>query len=258
MLLLARSPTKPAPPRHRAPPALHVVRPAPVLALVENCVEARLAGAMVAALPGGALWIEAGRTLVVADLHFEKGSAFAKRGQMLPPYDTRATLERLAALIDEHEPEIVVSLGDAFHDGGGPGRMGEEERAQLQGLMTRADWVWVEGNHEGKAAETLGGVAKETLRLGALTLRHAPTGAANEVAGHLHPCAKVAGHGRSVRRRCFAYDGERMVLPAFGAFTGGLNIRDEAFASVFPDGARALVLGKDRVLPVMGSRLLAD
>lgn len=250
----ARSaPRKPAP-----KPALALVRAEPVLAIVDKCVEARLAGTMVTALPEGALWIEDGRALVVADLHFEKGSAFARGGQMLPPYDTRATLARLAALIDEHTPEIVVSLGDAFHDGGGPARMGEEDCAALKGLMARADWVWIEGNHEGKAAETLGGVAIETLKLGAIKLRHEPTGAPSEIAGHLHPCAKLSGHGRSVRRRCFAYDGARMVLPAFGALTGGLNIRDAAFAPIFPAGAVALVLGKDCVLPVMQSRLLPD
>ncbi len=213
---------------------------------------------IVTALPEGAAWIEAGRALVVADLHFEKGSAFARGGQMLPPYDTRATLERLAALIDQHEPDIVVSLGDAFHDGGGPARMGENERVLLRALVASSDWIWIEGNHEGKSAETLGGIARETLQLGALTLRHEPTGAVNEIAGHLHPCVKIAGRGRSVRRRCFAYDGARMVLPAFGAFTGGLNICDAAFESVFPDGAMALALGKDRVAPIAAGRLIAD
>ncbi len=249
MALLARTAPKLKPSRAPAPPPI---------ALVDNCVEARLGGTIVAALPEGALWIEDGRALVVADLHFEKGSAFAKRGQMLPPYDTRATLSRLSALIEEHEPDIVVSLGDAFHDGGGPARMVESERARLEALIARCEWVWVEGNHEGKAAETLGGVALEKLDLGALTLRHEPSGAVSEIAGHMHPCAKVAGGGRSVRRRCFAYDGERMVLPAFGAYTGGLNICDDAFAAIFPDSATALVLGKDRVLPVSRDRLLAD
>lgn len=161
-------------------------------------------------------------------------------------------------LIEEHEPEIVVSLGDAFHDGGGPARMGEEERALLQALVRASDWIWVEGNHEGKSAETLGGVAREALQLGALMLRHEPTGTTNEIAGHLHPSAKVAGNGRNVRRRCFVTDGECMVLPAFGAYAGGLNILDPAFMPVFPSGAAALVLGKDRVIPVMPERLIAD
>lgn len=221
-------------------------------------VQAAVGGAAVLALPEGALWIETARAIVVADLHFEKGSAFAKAGQLLPPYDTHATLERLAGLVDRWNPEIVVSLGDAFHDGGGPARMDERDRALLVGLISSADWVWIEGNHEGKSAETLGGAAVEELRLGDVVLRHAPTGAAGEIAGHLHPSARVAGRGRSVRRRCFATDGQRMVMPAFGAYTGSLNICDEAFASVFPTGAAALVLGKDRVLPVPQERLLPD
>jgi uncharacterized protein len=250
MALLVRSPL-------RAPSA-SPRNVAPTIAVVDGCVEVRLGGVIVAALPEGALWVEDGGALIVADLHFEKGSALAKGGQLIPPYDTRATLERLAALIEEHEPEIVVSLGDAFHDGGGPARMGEEERALLQALVRASDWIWVEGNHEGKSAETLGGVARETLQLGALALRHEPTRAVNEIAGHLHPCAKIAGNGRNVRRRCFATDGTRMVLPAFGAYAGGLNICDAAFAPVFPQGAAALVLGKDRVLPILPERLIAD
>lgn len=238
-------------------------RPAPApaaLTVVEKCVEARLAGTIVAALPEGALWIEIGRALVVADLHFEKGSAFAKGGQMLPPYDTRETLQRLARLIDQHAPDIVVSLGDAFHDGGGPARMGQAERDLLESLVRRCDWVWVEGNHDGRAAQTLGGVVKERLHLGPLLLRHepGPAPAHGEIAGHFHPCARVVGKGASVRRRCFAYDGTRLVMPAFGAYAGGLNICDAAFAPIFPRGATALVLGKDRVSPAPPSRLRGD
>lgn len=250
MALLARP--APRPPRPRATAPL-----APV-AIVEKCVEVRIAGTMVCALPDGALWIEASRALVVSDLHFEKASSFAKRGQMLPPYDTHATLTRVARLIDTHQPDIVVSLGDSFHDGGGPARMDERDRALLQELIGRADWVWVEGNHDGRAPETLGGAVRDALHIGPLVLRHEPTGAVGEIAGHLHPCAKVAGRGRSVRRRCFATDGRALVMPAFGAFTGGLNVCDDAFAPIFPHGVTALVLGKDRVLPAPYSRLLPD
>ena len=236
------------------------VRVAPPIAIVEQCVEVKLAGTLVVALPDGALWLEAARALVVSDLHFEKGSSFARGGQMLPPYDTRATLARLTALINARAPEIVVSLGDSFHDGGGPARLDHQDRDALQALIGRCDWVWVEGNHDGKASATLGGAVRDVLRLGALTLRHEPSAGAapGEIAGHLHPCARVAGRGRSVRRRCFATDGARLVMPAFGAYTGGLNICDDAFAPIFPDGALALVLGKDRVLPAPQSRLLAD
>ncbi len=258
MALLSQPAPAPKPRRNSA--AARRARPAPPLAIVGDRVEARLAGTLVAALPEGALWVAESKALIVSDLHLEKGSSFAVRGQMLPPYDTHAALARLAALADRLNPDIIVSLGDSFHDRGGPARMAAEDRALLQSLIARADWIWVEGNHDGKSAETLGGVARETLHLGALVLRHEPAhGAARgEIAGHLHPCARVAGRGRSVRKRCFAFDGERLIMPAFGAFTGGLNICDDAYAPLFPDGAVALVLGRARVLPAPPERLLAD
>lgn len=220
----------------------------------------KLGGQIVAAAPEGALWIESARALVFSDLHLEKGSSFARNGQMLPPYDTMATLARVAALMARHAPEIVISLGDSFHDGGGPARMGADDRALLQELIGRVDWIWIEGNHDSKSAETLGGAARETLHIGAIVLRHEPSAhaAPGEIAGHLHPCARVSGRGRSVRRRCFAYDGERLVMPAFGAFTGGLNLCNEAFAPLFPHGAMALMLGKNRVHPAPWERLLGD
>ncbi|MDX2277796.1 MAG: ligase-associated DNA damage response endonuclease PdeM [Hyphomonadaceae bacterium] len=246
-------------PAQRAPRPGRAAPVSPPIAIVEDCVEARLGGQIVVALPEGALWIEGARALVVSDLHLEKGSSFARSGQMLPPYDTHATLARVAALMDRLAPDIVVSLGDSFHDGGGPARMHVQDRELLRALIGRCDWVWIEGNHDSKCAETIGGVARETLMLGALTLRHAPSvNAAAEIAGHLHPCARVSGRGRSVRRRCFAYDGERLVMPAFGAFTGGLNICDEVFAPLFPGGVMAFVLGKNRVHPAPQSRLLND
>lgn len=253
MPLLSQPAPRPQRPR-RTPRAL------PPMAIVENCVEAKLGGQIVVALPEGALWIESARALIVSDLHLEKGSSFARDGQMLPPYDTHATLARVSALMQRLTPEIVVSLGDSFHDGGGPVRMSGRDRDLLQTLIGRVDWIWIEGNHDSKCAETLGGAAREALHIGALVLRHAPSkqSAPGEIAGHLHPCAKVSGRGRSVRRRCFAYDGARLVMPAFGAFTGGLNICSAPFAPHFPDGATALVLGRDRVMPVGWERLLDD
>jgi len=255
MRMLSQPRKRPA----RRAPARAAAAPTPV-AIVGATVEARLGDTLVAAQPEGALWIEEARTLIVSDLHLEKGSSFAKRGQMLPPYDTHAALTKLDALMTRLQPDIVVSLGDSFHDGGGPARMSAQDRDLLQGLIARCDWIWVEGNHDGRAPEILGGVFRETLHLGSLVLRHEPTkGAApGEIAGHLHPCAKVTGRGRVVRRRCFATDGKRLVMPAFGAFTGGLNICDRAYANVFPDGAIALVLGRERVLPAPQSRLLPD
>ena len=230
------------------------------MAVVEDCVEARLAGTMVVALPGGALWIEAARALVVSDLHFEKAASFARFGRLLPPYDTRTTLTKLSRLMDKHGPELVVALGDSFHDCGGLARMGAGDRALLRGLMARCAWIWVAGNHDGRAGETLGGEVRDRLHIGPLMLRCEPRwGAApGEIAGHLHPCARVSGWGQSVRKPCFAYDGERLVMPAFGAYAGGLNMLDPAFAPIFPEGAMAFIVGKDRVAPAPQERLLAD
>lgn len=254
MPLLSRPAPRPERPRRV------VQRAVPPMAIAGATVEMRLGETRVAALPDGALWIEDARMLIVSDLHLEKGSAYAVRGQMLPPYDTHAALVKLQALIESHAPDIVVSLGDSFHDGGGIARMAERDRVMLQAMIGRCDWIWVEGNHDGRAPETLGGVVHDVLHVGSLVLRHEPSACAapGEIAGHLHPCAKVSGRGRSVRRRCFATDGARMVMPAFGAFTGGLNLRDDAFDPIFPEGAVALVLGRDRVLPAPQERLLAD
>jgi DNA ligase-associated metallophosphoesterase len=255
MPLLARpSGPKPRRPRKSAMTAL------PPLAIVGATVEAKLSGVRIAALPEGALWIEEHKALVVSDLHLEKGSSYALRGQMLPPYDTHAVLMRLTDLMLRLSPEIIVSLGDSFHDSGGIARMDPRDRTLLNVLMSRCDWVWVEGNHDGKAPETLGGAVRDVLHLGSLVLRHEPTGGAapGEIAGHLHPAAKVAGRGGAVRKRCFALSHDRLVMPAFGAFTGGLNLCDAAFAPIFPDGAVALVLGRDKVLPAPAERLIPD
>jgi uncharacterized protein len=252
MPLLARPTPKPPPKLHRSAP-LAVV-------LAGANAELRIAGTLVAALPGGALWISSARALIVSDLHLEKGSSFARGGQMLPPYDTRATLLRLAALIEALAPDIVVSLGDSFHDVDGPARLDQADAAQISAFTRRSDWVWILGNHDPQLPPDLGGVAKHEIRIDTLTLRHEPKecAAPGEIAGHLHPCAKVAGRGRSVRRRCFATDGERLVMPAFGAYAGGLNLCDAAFAPIFPQGATALVLARDRILPAAPSRLLSD
>jgi DNA ligase-associated metallophosphoesterase len=183
--------------------------------------------------PDGVLYWPAERTLVVADLHFEKGSSFARRGILLPPYDTATTLARLTRLIAHYAPLCVIALGDSFHDGGGPARLGDADRAALRALQSGRDWLWIAGNHDPDPADNIGGSFGGTLAVGALTFRHEPRGDRGEIAGHLHPVARVAHRGRSVSRRCFAADATRLVMPAFGAFTGGLNIRHAAFADVF-------------------------
>jgi hypothetical protein len=218
-----------------------------------------LAGVPLLADPAGAIyWPEQG-LLAVADLHLEKGSSFAARGQLLPPYDTAATLLRLAALIARYAPRRVVALGDSFHDGGGPARLGDDDRASIRAMQHGRDWIWITGNHDPEPAANVGGRFEEKLALGPLTFRHLPSGADGEVAGHLHPAARVAHRGRAVARRCFAADEKRMVMPAFGAFTGGLNIRDAAFAAVFGTLTfNAHMLGDGRLYSFAAKRCLPD
>jgi DNA ligase-associated metallophosphoesterase len=230
------------------------------VAPVRTSASFELAGVGLEAQPEGGLWIAQMRTLVVSDLHLEKGSSFAVRGQLIPPYDTRTTLKRLTNLMTRLEPEIVVSLGDSFHDRGGPFRMSPTDRDALHALANGVDWVWIEGNHDPELPAALGGRAMAELRLGSLTLRHEPTCARvdGEIAGHLHPCARITGRGRSVRARCFATDGSRLVMPAFGAYAGGLNVRDAAFAPIFPQAPTILALSRGRVYPVSARRLLPD
>lgn len=201
----------------------------------------------------GALWVLNHRTLIAADLHLEKGSAFAARGQMLPPYDSRATLDRLEAEIDALQPAAVVLLGDSFHDAKSIGRMAEADRDRLDRLAAGRDWIWLEGNHDiaalAGAMDDLVGEVVETMELGSLRLIHEPQAGVRpgEVAGHLHPAARVAAYGRGVRRPCFVTDGRRAVLPAFGAFTGGLDVRDPVIAGLFAEPPMAAALGRERV-----------
>ncbi len=208
----------------------------------------------------GALWLPAHGTLVAGDLHLEKGSAFAARGQMLPPYDSRATLDRLEAEIAELAPARVVLLGDSFHDSRSIGRMATDDRARLDRLAQGRDWVWLEGNHDREAlsqadadaVSRLPGRIVGDMALGALFLTHEPLpeAQAGEVAGHLHPCARVVAHARMVRRPCFVTNGRRLILPAFGAFTGGLNVLDAAIAGLFTEPPMIAVLGRDKVHPI--------
>jgi DNA ligase-associated metallophosphoesterase len=201
----------------------------------------------------GALWVLNHRTLIAADLHLEKGSAFAVRGQMLPPYDSAATLTKLEAEIDALRPDAVVLLGDSFHDSKSIGRMAEADRARLDRMAEGRDWIWLEGNHDiqalAGALDDLTGDIVETLELGTLRLIHEPQPGVRpgEIAGHLHPAARVSAYGRGVRRPCFVTDGRRAVLPAFGAFTGGLDVRDPAIAGLFEDPPLAAALGRDKV-----------
>ena len=212
-------------------------------------------------LPEGAAWLADERLLVVTDLHLEKGSAFAARGVALPPYDTRATIARLEAILEKLKPQTVVALGDSFHDGDAEARMDADDAARLARLSHSLDWVWISGNHDPEPPTGFGGVVMEELHLGPLIFRHEPRSApaAGEIAGHLHPCAAVGGRGRRLRRRCFASDGTRMIMPAFGAYAGGLNVLDDAYDALLPGlGFHAWMLGGRTVVPVAAHRLEGD
>lgn len=212
--------------------------------------------------PLGAAYLPAQRTLLFADLHFEKGSHFAARGgSLLPPFDTRMTLGFVATLIARYQPRQVISLGDAFHDRRAEHRMDESDAAHLSAMVDTVDWVWVLGNHDPDAPTRFGGTVRQTMALGELQLCHEPGEIAGwSVAGHLHPCAVVVNDGCRVRRPCFVTDGSRLVLPALGAYTGGLNVLDPAIADLWADeaGAQVFICGKTSVYAVPGDVLRPD
>ena len=216
-----------------------------------------LNGVGVVARVSGALWIPEARTLAAGDLHFEKGSAYGVRGQLLPPYDTLATLDRLEAEVAALQPARLVLMGDSFHDGGAVARLAEAAVERIQSLAVGLELIWLTGNHDPAPPEGLPGSVAEQLEIGGLTLTHEPHDRpiAGEVAGHLHPVATIAGYGARVRRRCFLTDGRRMIVPAFGAYAGGLNVVDPAFSGLFEAPPTALVLGEDKIHAAAWERL---
>lgn len=207
----------------------------------------------------GIAYLEASGAMVVSDLHLEKGAAFARRGMLLPPYDTAATLDRLEAALRRFRPKIVISLGDSFHDRLGAAHLPPVYAARLKGLMRGLDWIWIAGNHDPERPEDLPGVSADTIYIDGLTFRHEPAagrGAGPEVAGHLHPSARVVRRGRAVRRPCFAADGKRLVMPAFGVTTGGLDLRHRAMEGLFDRTALcAHLLGRERLYTVRFANL---
>ncbi|HXP30971.1 MAG TPA: ligase-associated DNA damage response endonuclease PdeM [Stellaceae bacterium] len=212
--------------------------------------------------PMGALYWPEERLLAVADLHLEKGSAFAARRVFLPPYDTATTLAALAVLVARYAPRGVLALGDSFHDVSGGERLAAQDRATLSRLQSGRDWIWVAGNHDPVLPADLGGARHAEIAIGGIMFRHRPEAEGEaEIAGHFHPMARVAGTVGSVRRRCFVSNGARCVLPAFGAYAGGLNLRDRAFAALFGPGGAAVfahVLGRERVYRVAQEQCLPD
>jgi DNA ligase-associated metallophosphoesterase len=206
----------------------------------------------------GALYFPDLALLIVSDLHLEKGAAHARRGALIPPYDTVATLNRLQTILTHYAPRMVISLGDSFHDGMGAALMPGLLKDQLIEMTAGRDWFWITGNHDPDAPEGLPGDTVREIAVGNLIFRHEPSTkpVAGEIAGHLHPCARIVRRGRSVRRRCFACDGLRMIMPAFGAYTGSLNVLDRAYAGMFSwESFMAYMLGARRIYRIAGSLL---
>jgi DNA ligase-associated metallophosphoesterase len=205
----------------------------------------------------GALWLPTEETLVVADLHLEKGSAFARRGVPLPPYDSLATIARLEDARGRLRPRRVVALGDSFHDVEAAARLGPGVVDRLAALIDGVEWLWLLGNHDPRPPDRFAGAVAETWAIGPLVFRHEPTEgpAPGEVAGHLHPKAAVDVRGRRVGARCFVSDGRRLLMPAFGAYAGGLDVFEPPIRRLFPRGFHAYMLGRGGVHPIAAARL---
>lgn len=209
-------------------------------------------------LLSGALYWRAERTLLVADLHLEKLSSFARRGQLLPPYDTGATLRRLQRDIEATGARRVIALGDSFHRDEASRNLLDTDRMLLDGLLDQSEWIWLTGNHD-PAPNGLAGDCRPELVLCGLTLTHQPRrGVPGLVAGHLHPAACLYVAGRTVRKPCFVHDTRMLVMPAYGSSAGSINILGTAFSGLF-DHRRLEVtmLGRERLYPVSPRRLVS-
>lgn len=185
--------------------------------------------------------------LVVADLHLEKGSACAVRGHLVPPWDTRATLDRLAVLLRKYDPRMVLALGDSFHDAHGAGRLMAADAARLGAMASAHGFVWLMGNHDPLPPGGIPGQTAEWWEDSGIVFRHEAGGETPEICGHHHPKASIATRALTITRPCFVAGPNRLMLPAFGAFTGGLDVRHPAIARLFPHGSRAFLLGRDRL-----------
>ncbi|TCM19032.1 putative phosphoesterase [Novosphingobium sp. PhB165] len=201
---------------------------------------------------GAALYWPREQALLVADLHLEKASYFAKTGQMLPPYDSRETLERLALAVRQTGARRVFALGDNFHDSAGTERLDAHSAGMLSALTRALDWVWITGNHDPVLALSIGGTRVEEIAVEGIALRHEakPGTREPELSGHFHPRLVVHARGRRIARPCVVHGGNRLILPAFGALTGGMDAADPAILSALQPAIEidALVAAKDKLL----------
>jgi len=219
-----------------------------------------LAGERLMLDPAGLLAWPARRLVAVADLHLEKGSAFAAAGRFVPPYDTRETLDRLRLALRRWRPARLIALGDSFHDVEGALRLPTTDAALLRRTLEGMEVVWVLGNHDPVAPPGLPGVAVAEWTEGAFLFRHQArpgTVLGVEVSGHFHPKATMPTRCGGITRPCFVADARRLLLPAFGAYTGGLDATDPAVAGLFPRGARLFLLGPDRLYSMPALRRAA-
>ncbi|MET0371568.1 MAG: ligase-associated DNA damage response endonuclease PdeM [Sphingobium sp.] len=202
------------------------------------------------ALPEAGLFWPRHGALIVADLHFEKASWFARFGQYLPPHDSRATLDLIETLVVRTGARAVWTLGDSFHDAGGLGRLDTAIRARLEGLTARLDWLWITGNHDAALVDPPGGRQLAQALVDGILLRHEadPADPRPEISGHFHPKLRLSLRGRHVSRRCFVGSPTKLILPALGALTGGLDAGDRAIRRAVGPGAAALVPTADRLL----------
>jgi uncharacterized protein len=199
----------------------------------------------------GAAYCADDRLLLVADLHLEQGASLARRGLHVPPYDTMATLSMLEQVLTETQAQRLILLGDSFHDAVAHDAVLPQDADRLRRITSRIDTIWISGNHDPKAHQALGGTCVDELVLSGITLRHIPGRLADgelEIAGHLHPGASIEQRGSHIRTKCFVADAQRLILPAFGSYTGALNVRTQAFAGLF-DTTRthAWMIGKTAI-----------
>jgi uncharacterized protein len=208
------------------------------------------AGQELNALRSGALFWPARRALLVADLHFEKASWFAMRGQMLPPYDSLETLAELSALVQAHDPREIWCLGDSFHDAAGCERLPAAAQDALRALTGSCRFVWITGNHDAALVDHCGGEVVDEAVVDGLVLRHEadPRETRPELSGHFHPKLRLNVRGKAVARRCFLATQTKLILPAFGALTGGLDVDHPEIRRVLGGPAHALVPVEDRLL----------
>jgi DNA ligase-associated metallophosphoesterase len=223
-----------------------------------------LAGAALHADLNGALVWPGEETLVFADLHLEKGSSYAARGrpQFVPPYDTRVTIERMEKLLARYAPKRVICLGDSVHDRSAASRAAKVDTDRIAAMTASCDWIWVAGNHDPEPPGEWGGTVLSEVAIGNFVFRHQahdapPEPGSAEISGHFHPTASVSTRAARVSGRCFVSDARRLVMPAFGAYAGGLNVLDPAIAGLFGGAFDVAMLGRARVYALNSARLRA-